>query len=140
MRVASLITDRKIFVSAVLAFTISSVSAANAQGVGYYPYAYGGVHPIMVVPNGASMFAPQPWHVSEEPIVGERFASGAQPIMPDIIVPQGTYTIQKGAHLNSVARLTKTSLRDLQVLNPSLCVDDVLPAGTVVLITKKGNW
>lgn len=141
MRVATHMTDHwKIAATVLVAAFFSSVSAANAQGVSFNPYNYGEVRAVMVVPNGPSMFAPQVPHVSEEPIVGQRFVSGPEPIMPNIIVPQGTYTIQKGAHLKSVARLTKTSLSDLEALNPTLCTDDLLPAGTVVMITRKGNW
>ena len=140
MRVASHMTDHWKIASAVLVVAFSSVSAANAQGVSFNPYNYGEVRAMMVVPNGPSMFAPQVPHVSEEPIAGQTFASGPEPIMPNIIVPQGTYTIQKGAHLKSVARLTKTALRDLEALNPTLCTDDLLPAGTVVMIPRKGNW
>ncbi len=117
----------------------SVASGAAAQAVSYFPYNTGMVAPVMVVPNGPTLFASSVPTLSEEVIV--RTAQPAyEPIMPRMIVPQGTYTVQKGAHLSSVARRTRTALGDLVALNPTLCPDDLLPAGTVVLLPKKGNW
>ena len=138
MRVRQRLIEGLCFVCGVVALGLASPGAWG-QAVSHYPYQTGQVRPMMVVPNGPSLFAPSVPALNDEAIV-RTSAPAYEPIMPRVIVPQGTYTIQKGAHLRSVARWTKTSLSDLIALNPTICTDDLLPAGTVIVLPKNGNW
>ena len=53
---------------------------------------------------------------------------------------RGIYTVQKGAHLSSVAMRTHTALADLVRLNPSLKPETLRPAGTRVKLPIVGSW
>jgi len=63
-----------------------------------------------------------------------------QPPTTRYISALGTYTVQKGAHLVSVAKRTNTSYDDLILLNPDICVNDLMPAGRVVKLPIPGNY
>ncbi|MEI6558193.1 MAG: LysM domain-containing protein [Rhodospirillaceae bacterium] len=103
------------------------VTNSSAMGTAWAPAPIS-IVPAAPVPPGAAMPEGPPAPV--------------YPVMAveNVPVAQGVYTVQKGAHLSTVARRTRTALADLVRLNPHLKPEALLPAGTRVKLPIRGSW
>ena len=131
---------------------LAAFPAGGALAETYYisPYAPSELVAPVVTNNSAMGTAWTPTPITVVPSVPAPGAASMPegppaPVYPVIAVEtrpeaRGVYTVQKGAHLSSVALRTHTALADLVRLNPSLKPENLLPAGTRVKLPVAGSW